>query len=236
MHPLLTATKENFKSMDFDVDFQLFQSLQGLKMCNEQVLNTMSESNKNMWFLSLSKHLLMPHMMQDHKVTTVPSIASNSAPKRACGMIRFKQGKVGSSSAIEFGNAQHWKTSAGSCTDSWKCNWTNDILHHNNGFCSICCSVIPAPTAATTTLAVTIVVAPVAAAATMHATSCAMEFDKGESRSFRDHRKFQNREQWLKWHCALMGSACEHKCEKDTKNLAHRIKPQTQNKRSQIWN
>ena len=49
-------------------------------MCNEEVLDTMSESNKNMWFFGLTKCMLMQHMMCDHKVTTIPSTASDSAP------------------------------------------------------------------------------------------------------------------------------------------------------------
>ena len=47
----------------------------------------------------------------------------------------------------------------------------------------------------------------------MYVVSRASEFDKGGRRSSSDYGKLQSREQWLKWHRALMGNAYEHKCE-----------------------
>ena len=47
----------------------------------------------------------------------------------------------------------------------------------------------------------------------MYVASGAVEFDKGGQWSSSDCAKLQNREQWSKWHCALMGSGYEHKCE-----------------------
>ena len=68
-----------------------------------------------------------------------------------------------------------------------------------------------APTAPTAVTAA----APVAVTGptTTYVVSRASEFDKGGRRSSSDHGKLQNREQWSKWHRALMGNAYEHKCE-----------------------
>ena len=48
---------------------------------------------------------------------------------------------------------------------------------------------------------------------TTHVVLRASEFDKGGRCSSSDCGKLQNREQWSKWHRALMGNAYEHKCE-----------------------
>ena len=67
--------------MGCNIDFKMFQSLQALnKMCNKQVLDSMSKDNENMWFLGLSKFTLMRHMMRDAKVATIPSTAFVSMP------------------------------------------------------------------------------------------------------------------------------------------------------------
>ena len=71
----------------------------------------------------------------------------------------------------------------------------------------------PTPMAATTKPAAIMVAALVMAPTTTHEMSCTLEFDKGGQCSSSNCRKFQNHEQWLKWHCTLMGSAYEHKCE-----------------------
>ena len=61
---LLTVSEDDFKSMGHDIDFKMFRTLQALnKMCNKQVSDTMSEDNKNMWFLNLGKQMIMHHMM-----------------------------------------------------------------------------------------------------------------------------------------------------------------------------
>ena len=71
----------------------------------------------------------------------------------------------------------------------------------------------PAPTVMTTTPAVTMAAALVAAPVMTCAMFHAADFDKGGRHSSSDCGKFQNCEQWSKWHHALMGSACEHNCE-----------------------
>ena len=70
-------------------------------------------------------------------------------------------------------------------------------------------------TAATTTPATVTTATPTAVAGptTTHVMSRASEFDKGGQRLTSDYGKLQNREQWSKWHRALMGNAYEHKCE-----------------------
>ena len=56
----LTVLEDDFKSMDCNVNFEMFWSPQALnKMCNEQVSDSMSEDDENVWFLGLSKHMLM---------------------------------------------------------------------------------------------------------------------------------------------------------------------------------
>ena len=54
-------SKDNFKSMEHDIDFfKMFRSPQALnKMHDKQVRDTMLESDENVWFLGLSKYMLM---------------------------------------------------------------------------------------------------------------------------------------------------------------------------------
>ena len=128
---IMTMSEDNFKSMGCNIDFKMFWSPQALnKMHNKQVLDAMLESDENMWFLDLSKCMLMHHMMCECKVTATPVTAGNV-------MIGFKKDKVGSSFAIKFSNVQHWKTSAGCCANSWKCTAPGDIWWCNNSCVSV---------------------------------------------------------------------------------------------------
>ena len=89
-----------------------------------------------------------------------------------------------------------------------------------------------APTAATTNAAPTAVTPQVAAPTAVHAPyptlvsqgvptapsthyvlTRTQEFEKGGRRSSSDYPKLASREQWPKWHRALLGNAMEHKCE-----------------------
>ena len=70
-HLLLTVLEDDFKSMGNHIEFKTFQSPRALNsMCDEQVSDSMSNDNENMWFLGLSKCTLMQCMMRDTKVTT----------------------------------------------------------------------------------------------------------------------------------------------------------------------
>ena len=81
--------------MGHDIDFKTFWSLQGLnKMHNEQVLDVMSESNKNMRFLGLSKCVLIQHKMRDTKVTAILSPASVSTPSILLGQLDSNKAKL----------------------------------------------------------------------------------------------------------------------------------------------
>ena len=64
------------------------------KMYNEQVLDTMSEDNKNMWFLGLTKHMLVRFMMRETKVTTIPSVASVSLPSVPLGRLNSNKANI----------------------------------------------------------------------------------------------------------------------------------------------
>ena len=46
-----------------------------------------------------------------------------------------------------------------------------------------------------------------------HVYSRAHEFEKGGRHSSSDYGKFTARNQWSKWHRALLGNAYKHKCE-----------------------
>ena len=70
-----------------------------------------------------------------------------------------------------------------------------------------------APTAPTTEVPTATAPVAVMGPTTAYVVSRASEFDKGGRRSSSDYGKLQNREQWSKWHRALMGNAYEHKCE-----------------------
>ena len=48
-------------------------------------------------------------------------------------------------------------------------------------------------------------------AASWYAYSRIQEFEKGGQQSSSNYTKFQNCEQWSKWHCTLMGKMYKHK-------------------------
>ena len=69
---IVVVSEDNFKSMGCNIDFKTFQSLQALHMmCNEQVVDSASEDDENVWFLELIKCMLMCHMLHECKVTTL---------------------------------------------------------------------------------------------------------------------------------------------------------------------
>ena len=208
---LLTMSEDDFKSMGYDVDFKTFCTLQALnKMYNEQILDTMSKDDKNMWFLNLGKQMVMRYMMHKTKVTMIPSATSATMPNVPLGQSKSNKAKLetawqSSLAMYNVGkpplapmpmasNVTHWVTFGPTRAAP------NPPIPVTT----------PAPAAATTTPAVT---ALVAAPTAMYVTSHAVEFDKGGRQSSSDCGKCQNRKQWSKWHCTLMGSAHEHKCE-----------------------
>ena len=71
---LLTMLEDDYKSIGHNIHFKTFRTSQTVnKMCNEQILDTVSEDDKNMWFFNLNKQFVMHCMMHDTKVTTAPS-------------------------------------------------------------------------------------------------------------------------------------------------------------------
>ena len=86
VHLLLTMSKDDYKSMGYDFNFKTFQTLQAVnKMCKEQILDTMSKDDKNVWFLNLGKQMVMHHMMRETKVTTTPLATSATMPNAPLG-------------------------------------------------------------------------------------------------------------------------------------------------------
>ena len=95
VHLLLVMMEDDFKSVGSVIDFETFQSPQGLNnVCNKQVLDEMSKSDENVWFLSLSKQMLMQHMMRDAKVTAVATTASDTTPGTLLGQSNLNKAKL----------------------------------------------------------------------------------------------------------------------------------------------
>ena len=82
----LTMSEDDCKLMEYDIDFKTFRTLQTInKMCNEQILDSMSKEDENMWFLNLNKQIVMRYIMHHAKVTATPSANIVSAPKVTLG-------------------------------------------------------------------------------------------------------------------------------------------------------
>ena len=65
---LLTMSEDDYKSMGYDIDFKTFCTLQTInKMYNEQISDSMSQEDKNMWFLDLNERIVMHYMMCNTK-------------------------------------------------------------------------------------------------------------------------------------------------------------------------
>ena len=188
----------------------------------------MSRDDNNMWFLNLEKHAVMCCMMHEMKVTMIPSVTSTATPSVPLGRLNLNEAKL----------EMAWPSCLVMC-DVGKLPLAPMPMGTSNvsrwdtfGPTSVvpippATMATPAPTATTTTpavtMATTLVAAPVAAPTMTHVISCAAEFDKGGQHSSSNCGKFQNREQWLKWHCALMGNACDHKCEHVLDPTTHQI-------------
>ena len=82
----MTMSEDDFKSMGYNINFKTFRALQTLnKMCNEQISDSVSEDDKNVWFLNLGKRTVMHHMMCNAKVTKIPSARGITAPSVPLG-------------------------------------------------------------------------------------------------------------------------------------------------------
>ena len=91
----LTMLEDDFQLMGYDINFKTFRNLQMLnKMCNKQVLDTMSEDDENLWFLSLSKRGVMRCIMRDTKVTTIPSANIIATPNVPLGRSNSNKAKL----------------------------------------------------------------------------------------------------------------------------------------------
>ena len=92
---LLTMLEDDFKLMGYKIDFKTFRTLQTLdKMCNKQILDTMSKDDENVWFLNLGKQTVMRHMMHNMKVTTIPSATSATLPNVPLGRSNLNKAKL----------------------------------------------------------------------------------------------------------------------------------------------
>ena len=215
---LLTMSEDDFKSIGYDIDFKTFRTLQALnKMYNEQILDTMSKEDKNMWFLNLGKQMVMRYVMREMKVTTIPLATSATMPNVPLGRSNSNKAKLETAQQLSLAMCNVGKPPLAPMPMA-----SNVTRRVTSGPTTAAPNppvtvTTPAPTAATTTPAVTMTMVPVTAlvvaSTATYVTSCAVEFDKGGQRSSSNYRKFQNCEQWSKWHCALMGSVYEHKCE-----------------------
>ena len=83
---ILALLEDDYQLMGHNIDFKTFHILQTLnKMCDEQVLDTMSKEDKNTWFLNLNKRSVMHYMMRNTKVTTTPLASIISTPNVPLG-------------------------------------------------------------------------------------------------------------------------------------------------------
>ena len=92
---LLTMLEDDFKLMGYDINFKTFRTLQTInKIYNKQISDAMSKDDKNMWFLSLNKRVVMHYMMRDTKVTTMPSASVVTAPNPPLGQLNLNKEKL----------------------------------------------------------------------------------------------------------------------------------------------
>ena len=182
---LLTVLKDCFKSMGYDIDLKTLRTLQALnKMHNEQVSDAMSKDDKNMWFLDLEKQTVMCYMMCETKLTAIPSATGVTTPNVPLGQSNSNKAKLETAwqSSLAMYNVGKLLLAPMPMASNVNCRVTfGPTMAASNLPATM---TIPAPTVATTALAVTRVMVPVAALAAaptaMYLTSCAVEFDKGD--------------------------------------------------------
>ena len=150
----------------------------------------------------------MRHMMCDTKVTTIPSATSATMPSVPLRGLNSNKAKL--EMAQQLSLAMYNVGKPPMAPTPMASNVTHRVTFGPT-------TMAPNPTVMTTTPTATMTTVPVSALVTAHTTmyvtSCAVEFDKGGRWYSSNYGKFQNCEQWSKWHCALMGNAYEHKCE-----------------------
>ena len=159
----------------------------------------------------------MHYMMHKMKVTAMPLATSATTPKVPLGQSNSNKAKLETAQQLSLvmhhiGKLPLAPTPMASSVTRWvtfgpTTTAMNPPVTTTN----------PTPMAAMTTPTAAMTMVPVSASVeaptTTHATSHAIEFDKGGQRSSSNYGKFQSCKQWSKWHRALMGNANKHKCE-----------------------
>ena len=103
--------------MGCDIDLKTFCAPQtSNKMCNEQILDVMSKSDENMWFLDLGKQAVMCNMMREKKVTVTPSATSVTLPSVPLGQSKSNEAKLETAWQSSLA-MQCWETATGSCAN-----------------------------------------------------------------------------------------------------------------------
>ena len=215
---ILALLEDDYQSMAYDIDFKTFRTLQTLnKMCDEQVLDAMSKEDKNTWFLNVNERNVMCYMMRNAKVTTIPLASIITTPNVPLGRLNSNKAKLetarrSSLAMCDVGKPVLAPTPTAN-TGTRQVTFGPNTTASNAGMTSTPAAPTAASTAPAANTAMVLVTTMVTAPTSTHVTSRALEFDKGGRQSSSDYGKLQNREQWSKWHCALMGNAYKHKCE-----------------------
>ena len=173
----------------------------------------MVEDDEQMWFFDLSKQLLMHHMPRECKVNASPTTFSDTVPGVPLTQSDLNKSKLEAAWQMRSAMQGLGKPPLALMPMAVTAQQTVTIGGTMMTVIPSTAMTTPAPTVATPTPTMTMVAAPVMAPKTMHVTSHALQFDKGGHHSSSKCGKFQNCEQWSKWHPTLMGSAHEHKCE-----------------------
>ena len=199
---LMTLDEEDYKSMGFNIDFPTFRLLQALnKRYNEEIDASTPETTERMWFFDQTKNKTMRYMLRDRQVTKLPGAGVIQTPVATLGRPDSNKAKLEEARRSSLALFQSGRPPLAPTPTS--------VRRVTFGGATAAPSMTTNPTAANPSTTV----APAAATASTYVYSRAQEFDKGGRRSSSDYGKFQSREQWPKWHRALMGNAYEHKCE-----------------------
>ena len=235
---VISMDQEDFKAMGFDIDFATYRSLQTMnRWYNEAISNETEIDEEYDWFMSLTDAKLMRYLMASRRVTRIigepdtdaPGLmATTNVPSTVTTRTDSAKAKLESLRRSSLATFQSGKPPLPPSTT--KPPAKGRISFAPGVVTTPSVPSTPAPTTTTTTTkpaptpimtnvttiapTTSVVQAPTTfPSTTTYVYSRAQEFDKGGRRSSSDYSKFQNREQWSKWHRALMGSAYEHKCE-----------------------
>jgi hypothetical protein len=207
---IMTMNEEDFQAMGFDIDFLTLRKIQALNMkYNEEVTESTPTSREIMWFFENNKTTVNRYLLRQRKVTKLPEDEKATAPSatpvftRDSNKAKLEASRRSSLATFNLGKSPSAPTTPMSANPRTRVTFGGTTSIPSGVTTRTNPSTMGMPATATSTTNPSVA----------YVQSHALEFDKGGRRSSSDYAKFTSREQWSRWHRALMGSAFEHKCE-----------------------